>query len=195
MPQAGAGLYELVLVQDYIGVECLNVFHYRSNTFEDDIQFTCGVAFNVDNLPDISLIQSEDVTYKDIFVRNITGDLADASVTPTTSAGDVIGAELATFYAASFRYNRVSKDTRNGAKRFTGMVEENVQNNAFTAAFQTLMDALAIVLDNTISSAGKTFHPIILRKPELGAGVWQYSDVQNVTAKDLSTTQSSRKAF
>lgn len=195
MPQSGAGLYEVVLVQDYISQRCLNVFHYKSNTSEDDIQFQCGTAFNVDNLPDIALIQSEDLTYQDILVRNITGTLADAAVTPTTAAGNVVGLELATFYAASFRYNRVSKDTRNGAKRFTGMVEENVQNNSFTGAFQTLMDALAIVLDNDISSAGKTFQPIILRKPSLGAGVWQYSDVQTVTALDRATTQNSRKSF
>lgn len=195
MPQSGARLYEVVLVQDYIGQRCLNVFHYKSNTSEDDIQFQCGTAFNVDNLPDIALIQSEDVTYQDILVRNITGDLADAAVTPTTTQGDIVGLELATFYAASFRYNRVSKDTRNGSKRFTGMVEESVQNNSFTSAFQTLMDALAIVLDNDISSAGKTFQPIILRKPELGAGVWQYSDVQTVTALDRATTQNSRKTF
>lgn len=195
MPQSGSGLYEVVLVQDYISQRCLNVFHYKSNTSEDDIQFQCGTAFNVDNLPDIALIQSEDVTYQDILVRNITGTLADAAVTPGTANGNVVGLELATFYAASFRYNRVSKDTRNGAKRFTGMIEENVQNNSFTGAFQTLMDALAIVLDNDISSAGKTFQPIILRKPSLGAGVWQYSDVQTVTALDRATTQNSRKSF
>lgn len=195
MPQANSGIYELVLVQDYIGVECLNVFHYRSNTGEDDVQNNCGLAFNADNLPDIALIQSEDVTYTDIIVRNITGTLADAVVTPSTAAGDVIGAELATFYAASFKYHRQSKDTRNGGKRFTGMVEENVQNNAFTGAFQTLMDTLALVLDNDISNGGKTFQAIILGKPEVSPGLYRYSDIAGVTAKDLSTTQSSRKAF
>lgn len=195
MPVASTGIYEIVLVCDYLAQECLNVFHYVSNVGDDDIQQECGDAFDVDNLPDIAIIQSEDLTYEEIVVRNLTGDLADAVITPTTTTGTVVGLEMPSFVAASFRYARQSKDTRNGAKRFTGMVEENVVQNSFVAAFQTLMDTLAAVLDNSISNAGKTFQPIILHKPPDGAGVYTFSTLNAVVALGRVTTQNSRKSF
>lgn len=195
MPVASTGVYEVVLKQDYLSQEVLNVFHYVSNVGEDDIQQECGDAFDVDNLPDISIIQSEELDYKAIIVRNLTGDLADAVITPTTASGLVVGLELPSFVAASFRYNRQSKDTRNGSKRFCGMIEENVTQQVYEAAFQALLATLATVLDNSISNAGKTFQPIILHKPADGAGVFTFSTLNSVISLGRVTTQNSRKSF
>lgn len=195
MPQTGSGIYELVLQQSYVGETCLNVFHYLSNINEDDNQSQMALAFDGVTLPQIALTQQDTVLYQEIIVRNLTGTLADVTIVPATATGGVIGTRTTTFLAMPYRYNRIQKDTRDGSKRFTGVVEENAEVLGFTPAFFILMQTLATFLDNGIADGGKTFNPIILRKPSLGAGVWQYSQVSSVTALNRSTTQSSRKTF
>lgn len=195
MPQTGSGIYELVLQQTFQGEVCLNVFHYLSNINEDDNQSQLSLAFDGTTLPQIALTQSDGVTYNEIIVRNLTGTLADVTKVPTTVAGGVLGLWVTTFVAMPYRYNRIQKDTRDGSKRFTGVVEENIQTTQFTPAFFILMQTLATFLDNGIADGGKTFNPIILRKPELGVGIWQYSQVSSVTALNRTTSQSSRKIF
>lgn len=195
MPDTGAGLYEVVLEQTYRSQRCLNVFHYKSNVNEDDIQAQCAAAFNADTLPDIALIQPTSVTYDTITVRNITGTLADEIIVPSTATGTLSGTGMTQFVSIPFRYNRLTKDTRDGAKRFVGVLEENALADGFEAAFFALMQTLALALDNDISNAGKTFAPVILRKPSLGAGVWRYNPITGVIALDRQTSQNSRKSF
>ncbi len=195
MPQTGSGIYEIVLFQTYLTEVCLNVFHYLSNISEDDNQSQCVLAFNSAILPEIALTQQADVVYDEIICRNLTGSLADITKVPGTPNGLVVGTRMSTFVSMPYRYNRIQKDTRDGAKRFVGAIEENAVQNAWDAAFFTLMQTLATFLDNGIAEGGKTFNPIILRKPDLGAGIFQYSQISSVTALNRQTTQSSRKVF
>lgn len=195
MPDTGSGLYEVVLKQTYFGSTCFNIFHYLSNVNEDDIQAQCAAAFNADVMPDIATIQGDDVIYDEILVRNITGDLADATATPVPAEGDLIGTPMTQFVAIPFRYNRLTKDTRDGAKRFVGALEENAKTTGWETAFFTIMQTLAGNLDNTISNAGKTFQPVIVRKPGLGLGIFTYNPISSVTALQRQTSQSSRKVF
>ncbi len=195
MPDTGSGIYEVVLQQRYISEVCLNVFHFLSNINEDDNQSQMSLAFDGITLPQIALTQHVTVAYEEIIVRNLTGTLADVTLVPTTPIGLVAGTRMTTINAMPYRYNRIQKDTRDGAKRFVGIVEENALANTFEAAFFTIMQTLATFLDNGIADGGKTFNPIILKKPELGAGVWRYSQISSVTALNRITSQSSRKAF
>lgn len=195
MPQTGSGIYEVVLQQSYTGQVCLNVFHFLSNINEDDNQQQMADAFDTITMPQIAKVQNDGVAYEEIIVRNLTGTLADVTVIPATTAGDIVGDRVSSLVAIPFRYNRIQKDTRDGAKRFVGAVEANVASNAFEAAFFTIMQTLATFLDNGIADAGKTFNPIILRKPDIGAGIFIYSTVSSVTALNRVTSQSSRKFF
>lgn len=195
MPDTGSGIYEVVLVQQYQSQEILNVFHYRSTTNADDLQNSCGLAFNVDILPTIAGLVSTGLTFVEIEVRNLTGNLADVSVVPGVANGTVIGEQATSFVSIPFRYNRTTKETRNGGKRFAGAVEEALSFTGFTASFFTTMQTAALVLDNPIVNAANTFNPIILRKPDLGLGIYRYNEVSSVQALNRSTSQNSRKAF
>lgn len=195
MPTTAVGLYEVVLEQTFFNDTLLNVFHYLSSTSDDDVQALVAQAFDEDVMAAIAVICSTNVIFENIRVANLTGDLADANLTPSQPDGDVIGAVVAGFVGAAYRYNRVSKDTRNGAKRFGGMVEENILGGSFTVAYNVDLDALAVVLSAEISTVGAVLDPVIVRKPVGAGGIWTYNDVAAVQNLNRVTTQNSRKTF
>lgn len=195
MPTTNAGIYELILNQQYNNEIIKNVFHYRHTLGEDDHQALCAQAFDEDVLANIQTLQNTQVTYDDIRVKNLTGNLADAIRVSTIPGGSIVGTPMAEFLCCPFRYNRVTKDTRNGAKRFSGMVEENTVAGDFTGAYLTIMQTTAAILEAEISTVGGVFEPIILRQLPDEFGVYTYNTVANVTALDRQTTQNSRKTF
>lgn len=195
MPQASAGLYRIILEQTYQGKEVFNVFGYLHSLSSDDEQDLAAQAFDEDIMPAIKLVQNTDVAYTSIRAINITGTLADEVITPSEAAGVVTGATVASFVAASFRYNRETKDTRNGAKRLAGMVEENMSGVGFTSPYFTLLGTLAAVFGTDISTVGGIFTPIILGPETVTPGTWLYNTIVSVQALNRATSQVSRKVF
>lgn len=195
MPTTTVGLYEVVLEQSYFTSNVLNVFHYLSNTSDDDVQLLCATAFDEDVMAALAVVGNISLKFDNIRCVNLTGTLADANITPSQADGDVVGAVVIDFVSSAFRYNRVTKDTRNGAKRFTGLVEENVTGGSFTVAYNVDLDALAVILGTDISTVGGVFSPVIVRKPVGAGGVWTFNDVVSVQNLDRVTTQNSRKTF
>ena len=195
MPTTSAGIYEVVLKQTYAGQVVLNVFSYLDLAGLDDKQGVLASAFDTAVLPSIQTLQNTFVAYTDIICRNLTGILADVTIPPTTAAGSVVGATCTTFVACPFRYNRISKETRNGSKRFTGMVEENIVSDAFIVAYQTIMTTAAAVFGANVMGGGSSFAPIILRKPPDVAGVYTYNSVANVQPLNRQSSQNSRKVY
>ncbi len=194
MPTTDEGIYELVLEQTYGAEKLKNVFHYRHSLGSDDEQNNCADAFNEDVLPALKDLQNTLIAYTEVRVANLTGDLADASHLPSFANGVVAGDVMPSFTAFSYKYVRTSKDTRNGAKRFGGVIEENVTGNNWLPAFFTDMQLHESTLSGQIDVLGHIFVPIILRKPDV-AGLFTYNDVANVLAQNRVTTQNSRKAF
>lgn len=195
MPVTGSGIYEVVLEQTYQNQEIFNVFHYLNTLGLDDEQEKCADAFDETLMATLAGLQSTNLDYNLIRVANLTGNLADFSKVPSQGDGDVVGSDIVSFTAFSFRYNRETKDTRNGAKRFAGLIEENVQSTGFGPTFFSSLQAFAILLGNDISTVGGIFSPIILRKPPAAGPLYTYNTVSSVTALNRTTTQSSRKVF
>lgn len=195
MPVTSVGLYELVLEQEYFSLPVLNVFHYLSATADDDVQDLCATAFDEDLMAIIAPSQNTTLLYKNIRCANITGGGADFNLTPSQGDGDIVGSVVAGFTSNSFRYNRTTKETRNGAKRFTAMVEENIIGSSFTVPYNAVLDALATALSQQITTVGGVFDPIILRKPDDGFGNYTYNVLASVQNLDRVTTQNSRKNF
>lgn len=195
MPEASSGIYEVVLEQTYQAQLIFNVFHYINTLGFDDLQQEVGEAFDEDVLPSIATLQIDQLTYDNIRVANLTGLGADVSIVPTATEGDLAGFEAASFISAPFRYNRVTKETRNGAKRFSGLTENIMEDDKFEASYVTAMLAAALILAGDISVPGGVFSPIIIHKPADELGAFTYNQVGSVTALNRQTTQSSRKAF
>lgn len=195
MPTTAEGIYEIVLEQTYQGQSLINVFHYRESLGSDDEQVLCAQAFDEDLMPGLAVLLSVNLEFNNIRCANLTGDLADINRTPNQPDGDVVGSDVVSFVAAPFRYNRTTKETRNGSKRFAGMVEENLVTVAYTGLYIAALQAYALLLETDISTVGGIFEPIILRKPPTEAGVYTYNQVLGVQALNRTTTQSSRKVF
>lgn len=194
MPTATSGLYEVILDQSYGTEKVKNVFHYLHTLGDDDLQDLCGLAFDEDVMAGLAALLNVVLTFDEIRCANITGELADVTRIPSENNGDVTGDASPAMVACSFRYQRTTKETRNGGKRFCGMVEGNINVNTFESAYFTAMQAVATTLATDISTVGGIFSPVILRKPDI-EGVWLYNDVANVIALNRVTTQNSRKFF
>lgn len=195
MPTATSGIYEVVLEQTYQNQSIFNVFHYKHTLDLDDVQEDCADAFDQDMLPAISTIQNLSVAYTNIRASNLTGNLADFNLVPSIAAGIVAGDVVVGFVAAPFRYNRETKDTRNGAKRFTGLSELFVKTTGFEPAFFTIMQTAALVFGTNIDVVGAIFEPIILRKPPSVGPIFTFNTITGVTAINRTTSQNSRKVF
>lgn len=195
MPTSTSGIYEVILEQTYQGQKLLNVFHYLNTLDTDDLQTECGTAFDEDVLASIANIQNNGVVYDTIRVANLTGTGADIFVDPSISVGVIAGFDAASFIGVPFRYNRTTKETRNGSKRFAGTTENVMLDDKFEATYFTTMQATAVVLETQISTVGGLFDPIILRKPAAAGPTFTYNEVLGVSALNRQTTQSSRKSF
>jgi len=195
MPTATAGIYELIFNQLYSEQVVKNVFHYLHTLGNDDEQVLCAQAFDEDVVSALADVQNTLVDYTDIRVRNLTGVGADAVLIPTLSNGALVGIAVTTFMSTPFRYNRATKDTRNGAKRLAGLTEEVITSTGFTVPFFAQMGATAVTLGTEISTVGGIFTPIILRRQDSPPGTFTYSDVASVSPLNRSTTQNSRKVF
>jgi len=195
MPQASAGLYRIILEQTYQGKNIFNVFGYVHTLGQDDEQDLAAQAFDEDIMPFIKNSQSTGTVYTSIRAINLTGSLADEVITPSVSNGILVGEAVTGFVAAPFRYNRETKDTRNGAKRLVGMIEENLVGTGFTASYFTTLQGLAAVFETDISTVGGIFTPIILGAETQTPGEWLYNTIVSVQALQRTTSQVSRKAF
>ncbi len=194
MPTTVDGLYEVILEQTIQGRNVKNVFHYLATLGQDDDQDLIATAFADDILPGLQVITSVGLTFDEVRVANLTGLLADFSLVPSTTGGNRVGSSTADFLSMPYRLIRTTKETRNGAKRFGGLLEEDIQGGGFTAAYFIEMQTFAAILAGQISTTGIIAEPIVLRKPDV-LGVWTYNEVSNVVAVNHQTTQNSRKKF
>ncbi len=193
MPQISSGLYQILLEQNYRGQQVLNSFFYEHTLGQDDEQNLAALAFDETIMDEIVKIQNLTNNYVVIRAKNVTGSLADAVLVPSQADGDVIGEAVNTFTAAGYRLNRTTKETRNGQKRFSGMVEENMETQAWSAAFKIILDAFALILAGQITTVGAVFDPVIARELVTPVGDWLANPVSSVTANNFITTQNSRK--
>jgi len=189
-----AGLYKVILEQGYLGVEVRNTFFYLHSIGSDDLQAECAEAFEDDILPDLIAVQNTSLFYNNIRVQNVTGILADANRDPVATAGIDVGAAAPSFLAFSIRLNRETKETRNGHKRFCGLVEENISSQFLEAGYVTQLGNVATVLVADISIVGAVFTPVIARQDAITPTNWVVNNITSGTVSGFVTSQVSRKA-
>lgn len=193
MPLVSSGLYKVTLEQEYLNQLCLNTFYFQSTLNLDDVQDLCADAFNETLMPFIADALSLSVLFENIRAENVTGTLADVNLTPTVTQGVVIGLVTSSFVAATIRLDRTTKETRNGSKRFTGMVEENINGQRFENPFIAILDNLAVGLAAQISTVGAIFDPVIARAPVSPETDWTINNVASAQASEDVSSQVSRK--
>ena len=193
MAVVSAGLYKIILEQAYSGQVVLNTFFYLNSLGSDDEQDKAADAFDITILPILKTIQATSLAYSEIRAINVTGDLADFVLTPTTTAGTLAGDPVNTFTAAAIRLNRTTKETRNGQKRFAGMVEAQMNNQAWEAPYVTLLGTLATALVADITTVGGIFEAVIARQDPITPTNWNANPVASATVNSFVSSQVSRK--
>jgi hypothetical protein len=188
-------VFKLTLKGTLLGQQTNNVFHYRQ---------TVGILggstmvdrFLAEVFPDIKSVLASQATFTAVEWINYN-DPSDFGLTPITTGqnGARSGEVLPAFIAWGFNYNRSSRVTRNGSKRFAGVMEGDVINGLAVPAFLNVLEDVAGQLGQDLQ-AGLTemWRPVIARISTDGATVIQTNDVQNVTYRRI-TTQNSRKPY
>lgn len=186
-------IFKLTLVSTVGGQTLNNVFHYRQTIGLTNGNILAQEWIN-EILPDLKPIISSSTQFRSLNWYNYN-DIADFGVDDSIlgEAGTVGGETLPTFTAWAFQYNRTTRATRNGSKRFGTISETDNQNgNASPLALPKLTTAAAS-LGQFINFGGtEVWRPVIARLSTDGASVVLTNDVRDVSYKRI-TSQNTRK--
>jgi hypothetical protein len=108
---------------------------------------------------------SDQVSYSGWLVEDID-DLTKFSEELSTLTGAVAGDCLPAYAAFGFRLRRLTRDSRNGAKRLAGVPESSQVNGVAVPGVIAALTAFATQYGADLTVGGATFSPIIFRRPE-----------------------------
>ena len=178
-----------------------NVFAYVVDVLvgvvlQDDVQ----LAFRQVVVPDINVIQSTAIDNERVVTENLTNGI---DFTDNLVGGQGLQAQpaLSTFEAMSFKYNRQTKITRNGFKRFAGVSAAlqtdpnnlDISNTGVTDLAATLGNVL-VVPAQAGGGQTATLTPIILgRNPDGTVNLGRFQRVDDVSPVERITSQVTRK--
>jgi len=191
---ASGDRYKLVDTQNWSGNVAnpfLNVFYFLQ-TAGTGGALELVTEWITDVLPDIVAVQADNIAHTNIDCFNLDSPTdfslnALSPVEPGTRTGDA----LPLFCAWAFRYNRASLLSRNGSKRFGGVVEGDQNEGQPVGAIITLLNALAVRLGTAIiDGSGNSWEPRIGRVAPPAA--FTSFPVANVSFVNV-TTQNTRK--
>lgn len=195
-------VFELALIGSFLTNEVINAFQYRytgaSATAQSSMESLCD-AFVADTLPPLLAIQSTQMSYSGLRVRNLSNGL-DIYETAIVASGLVAGDAAPSFVALGITYYRETAITRNGGKRFAGLTESVVSGNSLAIAnsyLTAIYDGLAAthnMVDDTQTVIGE-FAPVIVGRDAV-TKAYDLSRVNNVRAigNGVLTTQMTRRA-
>lgn len=142
-----------------------NVFYYRRSVFTSDLDYTeLTTALHATFKAVWKLAVSASWTWAATDVRNIDSPTEGGSSTNVAEVGAVAGDPLPPFVAMliSKRTGRRGKSFR-GRFYIAGIAESGTANSELTAGQKTLLDNLAAVLDDSVTTAaGLTYVPFLL---------------------------------
>lgn len=192
---AAGDIFKLVLHSRLGTEDAANVFHYRQ---------TVGVlggeqladAWITEVYDEIKALVSVVTVFQSVEWLNYN-DLGDFGINTDIAAqtGARTGEALPSYNAWAFQYNRETRATRNGSKRFSAIAEGDQAYGAPAAIANDIINNCASSLGQLINFGGtEWWEPVIVRLNEAGNAPLVVNGVKNVTFKRI-TTQSSRKSW
>ena len=190
-------LWEVRDIQEFLGQQVINVYHYVQLTDPDigseaaiaaelNTQFYANVASMVTAIQDVALthVRLESAQF---------GSFTAFDVVSNGDNGQVSGDALPSFAAWAFRLNRESRVVRNGSKRVGGVPESYQVNGLATSAAITAMGPYITGLTAILSfDSIPVWQPVILRVPPDGSLPTVWSAIADVGFGTV-TSQNSRK--
>jgi hypothetical protein len=187
--------------QANIVLDINNVYYYES---DNDPTSNADVLEFIDQWisvvqPDILQIQSTQIVHLEVKALEVNG-VFFATRTQGLVDGNVVGDATNPYTAYEFIYNRATRITRNGFKRFAGPVEQDVdQGGNITPGVLVNLALLGNALESPLVVSWGVCTPVIFGKatppPPLGSGLPER--VNGITGVTFvrATTQNSRKPW
>ena len=195
MPTPTAGLVEIILSGTQQGRPWANVFHYW-NPSDTQVLSLPPIATQFNTVPNQWALSSvSGVTFDNIKIKDVLGDLPDFDMVPTQPVGQLAVEGVANFVGIRFDYNVGSKETRRGYKRLVGLAESSVADGTIgagaLASFQTFATTY---LEASLTVGATNYEPVVLGGPTKDDPLrFVVNLVIAVTVLSRVTTQNSRK--
>lgn len=176
--------------------DLLNVYAYAESVpVTSNAQLTEFIQEWIDNIqPAILAFQSDQIVYLEVRAEVLDG-LYFSSISQGSVDGAISGTALPPYVAYEFIYRRATRVTRNGFKRFPGVIEEAIdQAGNVTGAAATALTAAETVLDDTLNMSWGTADPQIWGRPIPPSTAHRFNDITEVAFQRV-TTQNSRKPW
>jgi len=197
MPIATNGIYELRFRTQRAGQDLYNVFHFLDTTGLDTHAQDLADTWKIAKTAFIRDLLSSAVTFTDILCFSVFGTGIEVTVPYTGGeTGNRVGESMPSYVATSLKYQRSSRETGSGWKRFGPMTEPDVLGDFFEAVYLSFMDNAAAALEGAVVGASATYEPIIFRAANTAKDpLPRYQLISSVNALNRVTTQTSRKRF
>lgn len=195
-------ILRLIVFGNYLGQQCLNVFHYRFSSVEVDTFDLEDVCQGWIDTGAVSMSNGQGVGYNQTSVKviNLSQPFAPFFEKVYTQGGVNGGVGLPSNVTASFKLLVSTSKTKAGGKRVSGLATSQVTGNALTSAgvssltpFRNFLLA-PMIIENDAGTEEAFLYPIVLKRYTT-----EYpteSDWQDVTGCILSPyvgSQNSRK--
>lgn len=195
MPIATSGIYEVSLRTRRSGQDLFNVFHYLAADGLNNHAADLASEFISEHAGWVEAVVSTAVTFVDVTVRPIFGsDLEHVETFPPGTAGDLVGEVTASFLTSRIRFNRETRETRSGWKRFGPLTEDAVAGDFVTANVLIALQASADALVDPLTLGVTNYTPVIFRAANTAIDpLPRYNNIVSATAFNNVTTQDTRK--
>lgn len=155
------------------GVGVCLVFFYRPVNVEDPLSSAekLNTAFLESVVPKVNALQTVEVANVSLDTFNLLDplDIDTMLVAGSGALGGVVDSNQA---AIAFRSNRIRRDIRRGQKRVPGIPDINISDNDVAAPFDPAVNALAVQLGSTITTATipqtPVYVPIVIKRIFVG---------------------------
>jgi len=198
MPVAVNGIYELRLKTVYQGQDMFNVFHFLASTGLDTHAQDLADTWKIAKTAFVEDLLSVAVDFVDILCFPISGNGIEVVVPYTAGEnGNRVGTTMPSPTAVSFKYERSTRDTRSGWKRFGPMTEADVVGDFFDALYIPFITGAAAAFQGTVIGADADYFPVIFRRADSVPSdpLPRYQLLSAVSGLNRVTTQTSRKFF
>lgn len=192
-------LIQVVVDQIFLGQHCLNVFFYEWVAVIDPTGAwleNANTQFVENVWSPIQQVQSDLCVTQTITWKDLTGGVdffVDSEPKPGTGGTGSDSTVAPSYTSLGFLLRRSTLATRNGYKRFAGLLEANISGNEFTG-YGTVVDEIKVALKYVITGLGApVMEPVIAKRPLPEPGEsYITSGIQSVEFRGLGT-QNTRK--
>lgn len=197
-----AGLGDLIQVidnQTYLGQNLLNAYYYRVTSLTGlagDYLEVLADWFEEDIMTVIRSFQSNTLVHTTLSLRNLSNnlDFYEVNVNATGSENPGAGAEAPSFVTVGFQLIRETLATRNGYKRYSGLIEQRLSGNtyAFSSGVQANVEN-ALAADIVLGLV-TVAEPVIYRRsgPAPVGTSYTYASIGDAVYRGVGT-QNTRK--